>query len=162
MLAKVIKNEPKVALEIAKVLKEIGNRECLEKAAIFEKDVSLGSSLDLRELRLRSSDVTSIARILEHEKYNDSDFIGSVSLSYNRLIGDVGATLIVRSLPASVTEIGLVGCGIGDDGGAEILSWMRKSSNLKMVCIEKNNFSDKLKRQFTAFGKDNSEVQVVV
>jgi hypothetical protein len=55
----------------------------------------------------------------------------------------------------------LVDCGIGDRGGTEILNWAKASSNLKMICIEQNNFSEKLKMEFNVFKKENLRITVV-
>jgi hypothetical protein len=69
--------------------------------------------------------------------------------------------MIAKKLPHSIYEIGLVGCGIGDKGGTEVLNWMRKSYNLQMICIEQNNFSEKLKIEFNVFKKENPKVMVI-
>ncbi len=146
--------------KIANVLREIDNLECLKKAETLESGKSEISTLNLRNLGLKSIDILAITDILE--KDDNSNFIKSISFSYNHLIGDLGATLIAESLPTSACEIGLVDCGIGDKGGAEILNWMKTSPNLRMVCIEQNNFSDKLKMEYKAFKKDNPKITVVL
>jgi hypothetical protein len=106
--------------------------------------------------------VAAVAGILEQEKGNNSNLIKSISFSYNHLIGDTGAIAIARSLPYSVCEIGLVDCGIGDKGGTEILNWMKTSPQLQMICIEQNNFSDKLKMEFKVFKNTNPKIMVVI
>jgi len=69
--------------------------------------------------------------------------------------------MIAKKLPSSIGEIGLVDCGIGDKGGAEILNWMKKSHKLQMICIEQNNFSDKMKMECYIFKKENPKIIVV-
>ncbi len=150
-----------VLKKIAKVLRKTGNLECQKKAEILEIEGSQTSTLNLRNLGLKTIDIVAIADILEKEKGNNDDVIKSISFSYNHLIGDMGATLIAKSLPSSISEIGLVDCGIGDKGGTEILNWMKISPQLRMICIEQNNFSDKLKMGFKVFKKDNPRIIVV-
>jgi hypothetical protein len=67
----------------------------------------------------------------------------------------------MQSMPANVKEIGCVGCGINDSGGHAILEWMKTASNLQMICIEKNNFSDDLRQQFNIFKKQNPHIMVI-
>lgn len=128
---------------------------------MLENDVSQTSSLNLRDLRLDSSRVSSIGVILEKEKRKNSNFITSISFSYNPLIGDLGVIAIAQSLPYTIREVGLVDCGTGDQGGLEILKWMKKSTNLNMICMEQNNFSEALEMEFRDFIKKNPNVMVV-
>jgi len=160
----VINNNPKSTLvnnEIAKVLRENGNLECIRKSETVENNISEISCLNLRNLGLDVNDVVRITNIIERKNGDNDIFIKSISYSYNPLIGDAGATLIAKKLPSSISEIGLVDSGIEDKGGTEILNWMRKSVNLKMICIEQNNFSDKLKMEFNIFKNENPKIMVV-
>jgi hypothetical protein len=116
--------------------------------------------MNLRNLGLQASDITRIAKVLESEKY--TGLIKTISFSYNELIGDKGASEIARSLPVSICEIGLVGCGVGDKGGLEILNEIKTLPNLKMICIEQNDFSDQLKMEFNLFKRNNPQIRVVV
>ncbi|MFT6502971.1 MAG: hypothetical protein ACJASQ_003103 [Crocinitomicaceae bacterium] len=146
-------------IEIAKLLRKKGNLECTQKSENLENGTSEISNLSLRNLGLNEKDIADITTIIEQG--NDTINIKSISFSYNQLIGDAGATLIAKKLPHSIYEIGLVGCGIGDKGGTEVLNWMRKSYNLQMICIEQNNFSEKLKMEFNIFKKENPKLMVV-
>ena len=94
---------------------------------------------------------------LNKKKVINDDCIKSISFSYNNLIGDIGATVLARSLLSSICEIGLVDCGINDKGGTEILNWVKTLPNLTMICIEQNNFSEKLKMEFKVFQKRESK-----
>ena len=140
---------------------KIGSLKCLEKAKNLETNISQIRSFQLRNLDLNSSEVALTALILSEEKSHNSSFITSISFSYNQLIGDIGATAIVKSLPKSICEIGLVDCGIGDKGGTEILTWMKKSPQLQMICMEQNNFSETQKLEFHDFRRNNPNVMVV-
>ncbi len=144
--------------QLAKVLRRIGTAECLKKVVTLEKQEFKTSTLNLRNLKLNATDIIEIANILQHDNDNT---LRSISFSYNPLIGDEGAALLANSFPISINEIGLVGCGIGDIGAIEILHWMKKSTTLKMICIEGNNFSDNVKRDFKAFKKDNPHIMVI-
>ena len=145
--------------EIAKLLRKKENLECAQKADFLENECSEMISLNLRNLSLDKKDIVDITNIIERE--NDNIYLRSISFSYNQLIGDVGATLMAKKLPYSIHEIGLVDCGIGDKGGYEILEWMKKSKRLQMICIEQNDFSDKLKMEFNIFKRENPKVIVV-
>ena len=145
--------------EIAKLLRKKGGAVCTQKSEALENEISEISSLNLRNLGLDEKDMVDITNIIEQE--NDTNYIKSISFSYNQLIGDVGATLIAKKMPHSIFEIGLVDCGIGDKGGYELLNWIRKSNSLQMICIEQNNFSDKLKMEFNSFKRENPKVMVV-
>lgn len=123
--------------------------------------MSQTSILTLRNLGLNSSDVSIIAAILKEEKKHNSNSITSISFSYNPLIGDSGVPAIVKNLPKSICEIGLVDCGIGDMGGYQILTWMKKSPTLQYICMEQNNFSEALKMEFRNFKRNNPNVMVV-
>jgi hypothetical protein len=151
-----------VLKEIATVLRNIGSLECLEKAGILEADASKTITLTLRNLGLKSIDAIAIAHVFKQEKGTIGDTITSISFSYNRLLGDMGATVIAKSLPASINEIGCVDCGIGDTGGMEILRWMKTSTHLQMICMEQNNFSETLKTKFKVFKINNPRIIVVI
>ena len=144
--------------QLAKVLRRIGTAECLKKVVTLEKQEFKTSTLNLRNLKLNATDIIEIANILQHDNDNT---LRSISFSYNPLIGDEGASLLANSFQNSINEIGLVGCGIGDVGAIELLHWMKKSTTLKMICIEGNNFSDNVKRDFKAFKKDNPHIMVI-
>lgn len=97
--------------EIANVLRNSESLECIKKAKTFEIDAAKTKTLNFRSLVLKAIDVVAIAEILAQEKDDNGDFIKSISFSYNQLIGDTGATVIAKSLPSSICEIGLVDCG---------------------------------------------------
>ena len=132
-----------------------------KKANALEGSDSQASSMHLRNLNLKPSEIIAIAKALEEEKVKNNDLIKSISFSYNHLIGDLGAAAIVQSLPASIREIGLVGFGIGDKGAKVLLDWMKTSTNLLMICVEQNNFSEKLKMEFRTFKKNHPHIVVV-
>ena len=147
--------------KIAAVLRKNGNSECIKKANALESSTSKITTLHFRSLDLHTTDIAAIAAILKEEKNSPENNITSISFSYNHRLGDMGATRILESIPTSVREIGLVHCGIGDQGGIEILHWMKATPNLQMICIEQNNFSDSLQTEFKNFKKENPNIMVI-
>lgn len=155
-----IENQRYVLSQIAGVLNETRRAQCIKKAKELQSVTGQSGSMAFRNLGLKPHEIVAIADILAQEK-DHVGFIASISFSYNHLMGDDGAATLVKSLPQSILEIGLVNCGIGDKGGKEILKWMRKSSRLSMICIEQNNFSDQLKSEFSTYQKENPQTLVV-
>ena len=146
--------------KIATILTTIGTSACLEKAKDLENESSQPTTLHLRNLGLGPDDICAIASVLEQEK--DTAVLTSISFSYNRQMGDLGAAALAKGLPASVQEIGLVGCGVGDTGGRAILHWMKTAAQLHMICMEQNEFSDALKKEFETFKKEHPQILVVL
>lgn len=154
-----INKEPQT--KIANILRKIGTKKCLEKAKMLDNASSPVSTLHLRDLDLNSSNIISISNCLKQQEGTNYSLLKSISFSYNKLIGDTGVIALTESLPKSICEIGLVNCGINDIGGIELLNWMKNSPNLRMVCIEQNNFSEKLRLKFKKFSADNPQILVV-
>ena len=119
------------------------------------------NTLHLRSRDLGEADIVSIVTMLQQLKY-DNKSIKSISFSYNSDIGDSGITRIIQSMPTNVKEIGCVACWINDAWGQEILKWMKTASNLQMICIEQNNFSEDLKQQFNIFKKQNPYIMIII
>ena len=130
-------------------LKEIGSdvanaaADHLAKRAIS----SATMNIHLRNAQMTAADVRLIADALNRTSVSELSRLESFSLSYNA-IGDEGANILATCLPATLTELGLVGCWIGDQGGAELLKWVRCARGLRMICIEDNRLSGKMRDQF--------------
>ena len=101
-------------------------------------------NLHLRNARITASDVKIIANALDKTPSSELVRLGSFSLSYNT-IGDQGAMTLANALPKTLTELGLVGCSIGDQGGKAILEWAKYAGGLRMICIENNIISKELR-----------------
>ena len=144
--------------KIANILRKTGNTACDNKAETLENTSGELSSLHFRSLSLHSNQIIAIIDLLKEGTGN----LKSISFSYNNSVGDIGAISLAEKLPDSVSEIGLVDCNISDIGGRELLKLAKKSPNLRMLCIEENNFSEALKREFRKFGSMNSGILVVV
>ena len=153
--------EKSIQIKIATILRKIGSKRCLEKAEALEQESSSMSALHLRDLELNLSDIQSIITCLKQERDSKHHQLKSISFSYNHLFGDSGAIALTKNLPETISEIGLVNCGISDAGGIELLNWMKNSTSLQMICIEQNNFSEKLRSEFKEFSSKNPSVLVV-
>ena len=108
---------------------------------------SAALNLHLRNAKMTAADVKLIANALDRTPVSELARLVSFSLSYNA-IGDDGASTLAASLPATLTELGLVGCSIGDQGGGAILEWAKYANGLRMICIEDNSMSDQMRKQF--------------
>ena len=106
-------------------------------------------NVHLRNANMTAADAKLIATALDRTPIFELARLGSFSLSYNA-IGDEGAKNLANSLPATLTELGLVGCSIGDRGGKAILDWAKHANGLHMICIEDNNMSDEMRKQFSS------------
>ena len=105
-------------------------------------------NLHLRDARITAGDVKLIANALDMIPASELARLSSFSLSYNN-IGDKGASTLANALPNTLTELGLVGCSIGDQGGKAILEWAKYAHGLQMICVEDYIMSDELCNQFS-------------
>ena len=101
----------------------------------------------LRNAGFSADDVKLIANILGMMPARELARLRSFSLS-DIIIGDEGAKALAATLPKTLTELGLVGCALGDQGGKAILEWAKYASGLRMICIEGNRLSHGLRTQF--------------
>ena len=130
-------------------LREIGS-DVTKTAADNLARIAVSSAalnLHLRNAKMTAADVKLIANALDRTPVSELARLVSFSLSYNA-IGDDGASTLAASLPATLTELGLVGCSIGDQGGAAMLEWAKHANGLRMICIEDNSMSDQMRKQF--------------
>ena len=130
-------------------LREIGSDVANAAADHLAKRAISSAALNihLRNAQMTAADVKLIADALNRTSVSELSRLESFSLSYNT-IGDEGANTLATSLPATLTELGLVGCWIGDQGGAALLKWARRARGLRMICIEDNRLSGKMREQF--------------
>jgi hypothetical protein len=134
--------------KLSTYLHSTGNKPCILKAKEFESYQGLDRNLHFRDLNLNSSDVLEIVRIITKSNIDNNIKIESLSFSYNNIM-DEGIKYLLRYIPSSVSEIGLVNCGITDQGAKEIVNWLTNSNNsIKMLCVEQNEISESLKTKF--------------
>lgn len=142
-------------MKITTTLQSIGTQKCLEKAKQLEGIATPIKTLHFRNLELNAANISAISDSLQ-----ELNQLQSISFSYNP-IGDLGTIALVKNLPKSLTEMGLVNCGITDIGGIELLNWMKKSPQLRMICVEQNNFSAALQTEFRKFSTNHPQTFVM-
>ena len=86
----------------------------------------------------------------------------SFSASYNDGLTDAGAVALAEAFPSSMSELGFVGCGLGDDSAAAIFAWAERAPALTMICVEDNRFSVEAKGRFKRLGRRRGGMLVVV
>ncbi len=157
-----MKQHKNIQWKVAEILRGTGRTECIQKAEALANSENNSSSLNLRSLNLKHNDAMQLASVIKEIDSIEHSIIDSISFSYNDSLKDEGAITLIKSLPPSIRELGLVDCGIGEAGGQELLNWVKRAPNLKMICAELNSFSDKLKSDFRKFSIQNPQIIVVV
>eukprot|EP00961_Rhodomonas_salina_P071462 959690-Rhodomonas_salina.2 len=132
---------------LAAALYAIGGSVCTEAAGAAMKECP--TSLHLRNAGIDAATAVQLACALAEEV----PALQSFSVSYNN-ISDAGAVALVNAMPPTVTEIGMVGCGISDTGGQALAAWARTDAakQLSMLCVEENMFSASVQQSLTALG----------
>lgn len=122
---------------------------CFNKAAhLIRNEKPTGPiSIELRSLGLTFEKAGYLSTNFKQVPEAELTRLRSFSMSYNPL-GSAGAITMVQMLPFSVQELGMVGCEIGEKGGVAILEWTKQASDLRVLCIEQNHFSNALKAEF--------------
>lgn len=150
---------------LVSALNAIGTPVCLEAARTLEAttETTVGLSLHLRRAGLNHAEARVLADGLVRADAADGlFFLGSFSASYNPKLGDAGAAVLAAAFPETLTELGLVGCTIGDSGGRALLEWAQMAPNLKMICVEDNRFSKAMRSQFQGLSSKGRRLVVVV
>ncbi|MEX1188851.1 MAG: hypothetical protein WED33_06290 [Bacteroidia bacterium] len=111
-------------------------------------------AIHLSSLNLTLNDIVHFGPFLEKLKANTE--VTSLSFSHNPLLRNEGISKILDSLPISITEIGLVGCGISDEIEESLFTMLRNHKNLRMLCMEENIISNSLKLRLNQFGRNNN------
>ena len=86
-----------------------------------------------------------IAEALSATHHNHHFRLVSFSVSYNPNISGLGVGKLLNALPDDTTELGLVGCNLGDSALTHIVVFIQRSKRLRMVCVEDNHFSNRIK-----------------
>ena len=146
------------------ILKSTNNPVCVSAAAtlLLLKDNQSGYDLHLRSANLNNVEVARIAEAIKTTHDAGGPSLRSFSMSYNQQLSDEGVLSLVKTLPSTLTEIGLVGCGIGDKGGEALMAWASGAPKLHWFCVEQNAFSNQVKARLIEFGKQRSGLLVVV
>ena len=141
------------------------NKPVCEKAADDLLPLANNKSnydLHLRNADLNFNEIKLIAEAIKIVHVRGGPSLQSFSMSYNPHLGDEGVLILVKKLPPTVTEIGLVQCGIGDKGGDALIMWAAKALKLQWLCVEQNLFSDEMKDRFIQFGNDRNGLLIVL
>ena len=69
--------------------------------------------------------------------------------------------MLVKAFPPQITELGLVGCNLGDEAGEGIYQYL-KNSSLELVCIEGNNFSTVLMEKFKKLREKKPNLSLLI
>lgn len=141
----------------------IGGPVCLDAANKLEtvSSSSGGFDLHLRSAEVDAHDARILANAIQEIPISSTHYLRSFSASHNPDLKDAGAIALLRSFPTTMTELGLVGCSIGDAGGTALQEWALQAPNLRMICVEGNNFSSNLRSKFAELGRRHTSLIVV-
>ncbi|MFK8036130.1 MAG: hypothetical protein AB8B94_18505 [Hyphomicrobiales bacterium] len=144
-------------------LQSIGGPVCLDAANKLEtvSADSSGFDLHLRSAGVDAHDARVLANAMQEMPISSTHHLKSFSASYNPDLKDAGAMALSKSFPSTMTELGLVGCSIGDEGGTALLEWAQQAPSLRMICVEGNNFSSNLRSKFAELGRRHTSLLVV-
>lgn len=145
-------------------LKSADNAVCENVAIRLSslKNDQYSYDLHLRSADLNSDEVKRIAEAIKAVHDQGGPALHSFSLSYNPNLRDDGVLNLVKNLPSTLTEIGLVGCNIGDGGADALLLFAQTTPKLYWLCVENNAFSSETKKQFIKLGQERNGLLVVV
>ena len=145
-------------------LRSIGKPICTDAAdrLAIPTGVKAGFDLHLRRAELNEADARVLAAGMLRSDARNGLVLRSFSASFNPDLGDTGAEALIEAFPDTMTELGLVGCSIGDAGGRAILEWARTAPKLRMVCVEGNQFSDDMRSKLKDLAHQGRQVLVVV
>jgi len=145
-------------------LRSTGNVVCLKAAQRLEasRASKVEYVLHLRNADLGASDAEIIAHGIHQNYLTKGPALLSFSMSYNPGLTDSGVVALARAFPSTLTELGLVGCAIGDECGAALLRWSKQATELRMICVEGNNFSSSIRLAFTALAQERPSLLIVV
>lgn len=145
-------------------LRASGKDVCIAAATRLDQMSATASGFDLhlRSAGLGTSDATNIAAALR-ASYADGQLpLRSFSCSYNPGIGELGARAIIKSLPPTLSEIGMVGCELGDESGEALLGWTQRASSIRMICVEGNRYSSQMRQRILNLRSDRAGLTVIV
>lgn len=150
--------------ELINALRSIGKPVCMDAADRLgaSTGTKAGFDLHLRSAGLNEADARVLANGLPRSDAGNGLFLRSFSASFNPDLGDAGATALAEEFPETMTELGLVGCSIGDAGGRAILEWARAAPKLRMICVEGNKFSAGMRSQLQDLATNGRQILVVV
>jgi hypothetical protein len=117
--------------------------------------------LHLRNADLNYNQIKLIAEAIKTVHENGGPSLHSFSMSYNSSLGDEGVLILLKNLPQTITEIGLVKSGVGDKGAEALIRWSTNAKQLRWLCVEENIFSHSIKDRLRQLGQERSGLLVV-
>lgn len=143
-------------------LRSTGNLACLHAADRLEASrPAKYYDLHLRNARLGALEAEIIAGAMRQVSFPKGPALASFSMSYNPDLTDAGVVALAQAFPPTLTELGLVGCAIGDEGGAALLRWAKQAFQLQMICVEGNHFSVEIRTGFASLAQERPNLLVV-
>ena len=160
----VAEEKPMVINHLVDVLRSTNKPMCEAVASKLSqlKDNNAKFDLHLRSAGLNQDEVKRIAEAIKAVHNEGGPSLQSFSLSYNTGVSDEGVLSLVKNLPTTLTEIGLVGCNIGDTGGDALAAWAANAPKLHWLCVEQNHFSQATKNRLKKLGEARSGLLVIV
>ncbi|MFT5448069.1 MAG: hypothetical protein ACI9DC_003248 [Gammaproteobacteria bacterium] len=153
----------RLRIKLVAALRSIDNAACAATATRLEASLHHEDGrLHLRGAGLTTSDTAVFANTLRSLTAAETSKLVSLSLSDNKDVGNIGAVHLARALPKNLPERGLVGCKIGETEGTALFEWARKSTHLRMLCVEGNNFPRELVTRFRALPRTRPHLNVYV
>ena len=148
--------------ELILALDLIGTPNCKDAANIlrgYGPDL-ISFNLHLHNAGLRAQDAQVLAEAMRNT--SQAQKLRSFSVSFNPNLTDFGIATLIASLPTTAIELGLVGCSMGDVGGAAILKWAQHAQAPSTICIEQNNISTNLRQKFTYLQNQRPGLTVII
>ena len=148
---------------LTKALKETGKSVCVKEARRLEALPPSTSecNLHVRQAGLDVQDAVLIAQAMREFSRQNRVVIRSFSVSYNSGLQDAGVIALINAFPSTLTDLGLVGCDIGDSCGELLLEWAQSAPELRMVCLEQNSLSKEMRHRFSLLGEQRNDLFVV-
>lgn len=149
---------------LIQALRSTGNAACRNAADRLEASRTSNADYDLhlRNAGLGAVDAKIIAQAMRELSPYEVPALRSCSMSYNPGLTDGGVVVLAQAFPPTLTELGLVDCAIGDVGGAALLRWGKKAVGLRMICVEGNRFSARIRQGFVSLAQEKTSLLVIV
>jgi hypothetical protein len=145
-------------------LQSIGGPVCLAAADRLQSTMTPTTNFDLhlRRAGLDGRGAVILADAIREVATSTGAALRSFSASYNPDLTDAGVIALSAAFPLTMSDLGLVGCGIGDRGDLGVLSWAQNAASPRMICIEENDLSLDVRAQFSKLGRARTALMVVV
>lgn len=157
-------NKNTVLNPLIDALTKTGKSVCMDAGQrLNDRPITDGTyNLQLRNASLSEDDAKSIASAIKIVHEDSTLRLTSFSVSYNPRIRIGGAIALLESLPSHLTELGMVGCSLNDELEPAITLFLSRSENLRLICVEENDFSLRVKGAIRDATKHLSRCLIIV